>query len=242
MRDLPKRGAVGYDDRAMTRNKIWYLKQVHVFRDLPDDFTQRLHAITGSEEFAARQVIFTPTEAREKVYILKAGEVQIYRYAGDRKVVVDTLRAGDVFGDVLDDAAGDPDNYAEALSPTYVCVAGKAEFFATLRAYPEAALRLLAKFGSRLSTAEARIRDLAGLSVAMRLLNELAREAAAVHPHRDAAFVPLPPLTHQQLAERIGASRETVTKSLAILKRLGYLRERPDGAAELDWAKAQSIG
>lgn len=225
----------------MTRNKIWYLKQVHVFRDLPDDFTDRLHAITGSEKFAARQVIFTPTEAREKVYILKQGEVQIYRFAGDKKVVVDTLREGDIFGDVLEDAAGEPGSFAEALSPTYVCVAGKAEFFATLRAYPEVALRLLSKFGSRLSTAEARIRDLAGLSVAMRLLNELVREATTTQPPRDAAWVRVPPLTHQQLAERIGASRETVTKSLAILKRLGYLREGTPGALELNPAKARGV-
>lgn len=225
----------------MTRNKIWYLKQVHVFRDLPDDFTARLHAITGSEEFAPREVIFTPTEAREKVYILKTGEVQIYRYAGNKKVVVDTLREGDIFGDVLDDTASDPDNYAEALSPTYVCVASKAEFFATLRAYPEVALRLLSKFGSRLSTAEARIRDLAGLSVAMRLLNELVRETTTTQPPHDAAWVRVPPLTHQQLAERIGASRETVTKSLAILKRLGYLREGTPGTLELNPDKARGV-
>lgn len=227
----------------MTRSKIWYLKQVHVFRDLPDDFTRRLHAITGSEEFGARQVIFTPAEAREKVYILKDGTVQIYRYAGDKKVVVDTLRAGDIFGDVLDDTdVTQPGNYAESVTPAYVCVAGKAEFFATLRAYPEVALRLLSKFGSRLSAAEERIRELAGMSVAMRLLHELARGAGADAAHRDAAWVALPPITHQQLAERIGASRETVTKALAILRRYGYVREGADGALELDVAKARAAG
>ncbi len=227
----------------MTHNKIWYLKQVHVFRDLPEDFTQRLHAITGSAEFGARQVIFTPAEAREKVYILKDGTVQIYRYAGDKKVVVDTLTAGDIFGDVLDVAdAAQPGNYAEAVTPTYVCVAGKAEFFATLRAYPEVALRLLAKFGSRLSAAEERIRELAGMSVAMRLLHELARAAGADAASRDAAFIAVPPLTHQRLAERIGASRETVTKALAILRRYGYVREGSDGGIELDVSKVRAAG
>ena len=219
-------------------NKIWYLNQLHLFSCMPDDFTNRLHRITDSAEFRPAEVIFTPEEAREKVYILKKGEVKIYRYAGDRKVVVDTLQAGDVFGDVLEDGGREPANFAESVGHTYVCVASKGEFFATLRDWPDVALRVVSKLGTRLSGAEERIRDLAGLNVTLRLLNELLRHARGDGSARvgDQWLIPHR-LTHQQLAENIGASRETVTKSFAVLKQHGYVRTDPAGQLALDMSK-----
>ncbi len=223
-------------------NKIWYLKQVHIFRDMPEDFTHRLHAITDSAEFGTREVIFTPAEAREKVYILKRGEVRIFRFAGDRKVVVDTLRRGDIFGDVVEDSGTAPDNYAESVGATYLCVASKAEFFSTLRSWPDVALRLLSKFGQRISDAEGKIRDLAGLNVTLRLLNELVRHAREEGvPAPDGYLAASHRITHQQLAESIGASRETVTKSLAALKQQGYVRENPDGQFAFDTFKISDV-
>lgn len=222
-------------------NKIWYLKQVHVFRDMPDDFTDRLHQITDSAEFGRQELIFSPAEAREKVYILKRGEVRIYRYAGDRKVVVDTLRPGDIFGDLLGESDAAPANYAESIGRTYVCVAGKAEFFSTLRLWPDVALRILQKFGSRISEAEEKIRDLAGLNVTLRLLNELVRHAKLDStPETVGLPVISHRLTHQELADRIGSSRETVTKAMAVLKMHGYIREDADGHLAVDTAKISS--
>lgn len=219
-------------------NKIWYLKQVHVFRDMPEDFTARLHQITDSAEFGRQELIFTPAEAREKVYILKRGEVRIYRYAGDRKVVVDTLRPGDIFGDLLDEGDSEPANYAESIGQTYVCVAGKAEFFATLKLWPDVALRILQKFGRRISDAEEKIRDLAGLNVTLRLLNELVRRAKLDSaPNAAGMRVLSRRLTHQELADRIGSSRETVTKAMAVLKMHGYIQEDKDGRFAVDTAK-----
>jgi len=192
---------------------------------MPDDFTEKLHEITLDQSYDPKQLIFVPQESKEKVYILKRGEVQIYRYANDKKVVVNRLAPGDVFGDILDD--DDPSriaNFAESVGNTYVCVASKNDFLKILHAYPQVALRLIKQLGSQLQEAEDRIRDFGMNKVSVRLLNEIIRQAKKIGTYDDDYYWLENKVTHQQLAQSINASRETITKTVQELKEKGFIK------------------
>ncbi|MFC1687361.1 Crp/Fnr family transcriptional regulator [Patescibacteria group bacterium] len=205
--------------------KVWYLRQINLFEDMPDDFVEELHKITADNEYQKGELIFSPEEANEKVYILKKGQVEIYQLLQGKKIVIQVLKPGDVFGDISfsPSASGQVPYFAKGSTDCYLCVTSKNDFTLMLRKWPETAMRLLQEMGQRLHDAESKIKDLALHNIKVRLINELIRHAKKVGEETQEEYIIPDRLTHQELANLIGATRETITKALTELKVKGFI-------------------
>lgn len=199
-------------------HKIRHLSLIDILRDVEEPVLAWLADHTRMVTARRGQLIYTPGETREALFLLKTGTVRLYRLTVDgRKLVLSTLGPHTVFGDMPLAGQQMYGAYAEALTDCTICVLGRADLEKLIETRPLVAIRLLEIVGQRLLDAEAVIEDFAFKGVPARLATLLLRLA-----DRDGAEE-VRGHSHQELAEMIGSYRETVTATLDDLKRRGLV-------------------
>jgi CRP/FNR family transcriptional regulator, cyclic AMP receptor protein len=187
--------------------KIGYLSETHVFASLPAAEHKWLAENTTMVTCERGRVFYTPDERGEVVFILKRGKVDLYRISPDgRKLVVSTVGPKSIFGEMGLIGQGMYGCYAEASEKCLLCVLSRADLQALIHRNPGVGLNLMAEMGNRLLAREADLEALAFRSLPARLADLLLREA---DPYGTVAG-----LSHQDLAERLGTYRETVSQLL----------------------------
>lgn len=208
----------------MPRPPLWYLKNIELFKGLSDDDMAELLQGILHGEYDARSFLYTPSDTVENVFLLKEGEVTLYRSADGKKIILDVLKPGAVFGNIGFDAQSGESHFAEITQKAFICTLPKNFFLQILQKRPDIALQALKVLSKRVSQYEMQIRTLSALQARDRilatvhLLNEKERESI------------LPPLlrmhtkiTHEKLGNMTGLTRETVTKQLAELENDGMI-------------------
>lgn len=204
---------------------IWFLKRCPLFEGLTPAQRQRLEARAVLRTFRRGQVIYFPTEPGLSVLLLARGRVKIKALTPEGKETIFAfIEEGELFGELalLDDA---PRNeYAEAVGEVRVVALLREDLLWLMGQRPDVALSLTKLVGLRRRRIESRLRNLLFRSTRDRLL-ALLLELLDSHgqPHGAGWEIRLP-LSHQELANLIGATRETVTLTLGQLQREGLLR------------------
>ena len=133
-----------------------------------------------------------------------------------------------------------------ALERTRLCIVPARAFLELVTAAPTVCLRLLRLLSARIRTQNQRLLERTALPTRPRLVSELLRLS---RPRPDGTWTVSPPPTHEELASRIGARRETVSRELSALSRAGLLHrtraafvlDDPDALrAEADMGLGQS--
>ncbi len=217
-------GAINPGDVAA---KIGYLLETEVFAPLSDAERRWLAESTTMVSCERGRVFYTPDEPGEVVFILKRGRVDLYRVAPDgRKLVVATLGAHAIFGEMGLLGQGMYGCYAEAAEESIICVLSRADLQGLIRRNPEVGLRLLAEIGGWLQRREEELEALAFRGIPARLASLLLREADA-----DGTVAGY---SHQELAERLGTYRETVSQALGRFRAEGLVAVEPRRIRLLD--------
>jgi CRP/FNR family transcriptional regulator, cyclic AMP receptor protein len=190
-------------------HKVRHLSLIDIFRDLEQPVLQWLAAHTTMITARRGQLIYTPGETREALFLLKSGNVRLYRLTPDgKKLILSTLAPHTVFGDMPLAGQQMYGAYAEALSDCMICVLGRADLEKLIETRPLVAIRLLDLIGQRLVEAESIIEDFAFKGVPARLATLLVRLSGREGADEVRGY------SHQDLAEMIGSYRETVTATL----------------------------
>jgi len=162
------------------------------------------------------QLIYIPGETDEALFVLKTGRVRVYRLAPDgRKLVLMTLEGGTVFGEMHSLGQSMTGSFAEATTESTLCIMSRVDVDEVLLANAEVARRLVHLLAQRLREAEDKLEQVAFQPVPMRLaelLLSLADSAGTIAGY-----------SHQELADMIGTSRETVSRALLELKSTGLI-------------------
>ena len=199
-------------------HKIRHLSLIDILRDLEKPMLEWLADHTTMITARRGQLIYTPGETREALFLLKAGSVRLYRLTPDgKKLVLSTLAPHTVFGDMPLAGQQMYGAYAEAVSDCMICVIGRADLENLIAAKPMVAIRLLETIGQRLVEAEGVIEDFAFKGVPGRLATLLIRLSGTDGMNEVRGH------SHQDLAEMIGSYRETVTVTLDDFKRRGLV-------------------
>ena len=156
----------------------------------------------------------------DHVLVLRSGWVRVYSSTKDGQVILLALRGpGDVIGDL---AALQPEwtrtGTVETLQKIAFTQFRTEEFLACLHDRPSVAIALLRQMAVRLRDAEAMRVDFATHDVAQRVAAVLVRLVDAHGQVEDGNLVLRWPLTQQDIADRIGASRRAVARALATLR------------------------
>ena len=192
------------------------LSENDLFRGVPEQemiaIGERLPMATASRG----SLIYTPGETPEALFLLKAGTVRIYRLAEDgRKLVLATVGPGTAFGEMSLLGQSMTGSFAESIDDCTLCVMSTMDVEQLMEEHPAVAVRLVQLMSKRLRQAEDQLEQLAFNSVPARLgklLLTLAGDSAEVAGH-----------SHQELADMIGTSRETVSRALVEFKAQGLV-------------------
>ncbi len=203
---------------AVTDTKTRYLTSNELFRGLTPDDMREVDRMTTMTTCRRGRVFYTPGESGEVLFVLKRGKVHLYRIAPDgKRLVIGSLGEGAVFGEMGLIGQGMYDSFAEAADDCTLCVMSRSDVEALVAAKPLFAMRLIELLGRRLHAAEEALERASFGSVASRLASLLLSLKDADNEVRG--------LSHQDLADRIGTHRETVTRCLNDF--------RTDGAIEV---------
>ncbi len=171
--------------------------------------------------------IFTPGDPADYVYVVERGRVKIVLTTpGGAESIVSIRNPGDLFAE-LAWATGRAvrSSSAVALDPSEVHRIDIDTFERRLRADPVLCSHFARGVARRLASVERELTEIAGKSVPGRLVDVLGRLAADHGVSEDDGTVRIAlSLTHKDLADLIGTTRETLTKELSVLADVGLVR------------------
>jgi len=214
-------------DQTVYDDRLCLLAEVDIFADLTEAEMTAIAQAAPMRTYAPGEMLFTPHQPVEVLFILKRGRVRIFRIAADgRALTTAIITAGTVFGEMVLLGQQMYDNWAEALNEAVVCVMSRADVHRFLLSDPRIAARITAILGTRLAAMEKRLTEAVFKTVPQRVAAALL--ALSVEPeqrHGPLSFGPKPvAVTHEQLAALVGTSRETVTKALGELADGGVIK------------------
>jgi CRP-like cAMP-binding protein len=203
------------EDRS---SKIGYLQMVDIFQDLTEVEIEEIDRATTITSCRRGRILYMPEDTSEVLFLLKEGRVQLYRISPDgKKLVLDTVGPGSVFGEMALIGQGMHNTFAEAVEDSVLCVMSREDVERLLVTKPKVALRLFEDLGSRLRETEARLEEIAFKGIPARLASLLLQLAD------EGSTDTVSGLTHQDLGEQIGTYRETTTQTLNMFKADGLI-------------------
>jgi CRP-like cAMP-binding protein len=201
------------------------LRSVPLFRGLTDKDLYEIAELLIERRFRARATVFEEGTVGEYMYVIREGQVKISKMSDDgREKILEIFGPGDFFGEMalLDQA---PRSASVKSSTDCVLLAlSRNDFMALLRRNPEIALELIREQTRRLRETDEEVRGLLFERVegrTKRVLRRMATQSVAGFPDKGATDA----VTHQQLADLVGTSRETITRVVKSLKRRGWLAQ-----------------
>lgn len=210
--------------RSGGAEELWCMSEVDIFADLDEAEMASIAAAAPMRAFAAGELLFSPSEPIETLFILKEGRVRVFRVSTDgRALTTAIVSPGTVFGEMLLLGQQMYDNFAEALDPVMVCVMSRADVERFLLSDARIAARISAILGQRVSQLERRLSDTVFKSVPERIATTLCLLGEG-EEHRTLTGRPQVSLTHEQLAALVGTSRESTTKVLNEYAAQGLVR------------------
>ena len=191
---------------------------------LSDHLLTRLSVRGDVHTYARGEVLINEGEASDAMFILLSGELKVYTTdAREREFVYNVIGPGEFFGELFLDG-GLRSASVRAVTTSLCVVVGRDTLRGFMKTYPEFAERLVLKLIARVRHATEQTRSLAFDGAQDRTiaqLNALIDEENGVRLIRDG-------VTQQDIADRIGATREMVNYVLRGLLASGHLVRRED--------------
>jgi CRP/FNR family cyclic AMP-dependent transcriptional regulator len=178
-------------------------------------------ALRGTiRSFKKNIIVINEGEIGDLLFVLLQGSVKVFATdAEGREITYGTIHAGDYFGEMSLDG-GPRSASVMTLEPCVCAVVTRAAVRDHLAEEPEFALDLVAQVIRRARAATETARSIA-------LLDVYGRVIGLLESHQGAGVgegpIVIRPITHQDIASRIGASREMVSRLLKDLEKGGYI-------------------
>lgn len=196
-----------------------FLATVPLFSGLDRIELQRFADVTREKFYPKGSVILFENDPGDSLFVVRAGRVKVVLIGEDgREVILTVLGVSDHFGELslIDDRPRSA--HVIAMDDSHLLVLRREDFRARVEASPRVAWALLSELSRRLRRADDKIGGLVLLDVPgriARLLVDLADEAGGQAIEKS--------LTHQTIAQMIGASRETVSRAMKDFQDAGWI-------------------
>jgi CRP-like cAMP-binding protein len=204
---------------SVTTQTADFLATVPLFSALDRIELQRFADVTREKFYPKGSVILFENDPGDSLFVVRAGRVKVVLIGEDgREVILGVLGVGEHFGELslIDDRPRSA--HVIAMDDSHLLVLRREDFRARVEASPKVAWGLLAELSRRLRRADDKIGGLVLLDVPgriARLLVDLADEGGGQAIEKS--------LTHQTIAQMIGASRETVSRAMKDFQDAGWI-------------------
>lgn len=232
------------NNNLKTKEKLilWYLQRINLFKTLSSEDIEIFGKLSYMINVKKRELIYLPGEVANTVYILKNGFVKISKLLQNGKeIILAILSTGEIFGEMVLTNEQVRDTQAEAMEETLLCVIKKDDFLNILQKNPKFSFTITKLISFRLKQIETKLENLLFKDVPTRLagiLIQLSKEYGIITSNGTKFKVHF---THQDLANLIGSTRETVSFFLSEWKQDGIINMEGQRMLLLNLEKLQQL-
>ena len=205
-----------------TTDVVDSMRAVPLFSRVGEADLENIAVLLIERRYPKNSVVVEEGMHGEYMYVIRSGRVKVTKASDDgREKIMDFLESGAFFGEMalLDQAPRSAS--VCTLEPSVLAALSRRDFIGLLRSSSDLALSLVQEMTRRL-----RETDEQATSVSFQCVQDRAKGLFERISRVDGEFEgrrATPPLTHQQIADMIGTSRETVTRAVKELKQSGWL-------------------
>ena len=200
------------------------LRAIPMFSGVSEDALESIASLMIERGFPKNKTIVEEGAPGDYMYIIVEGRVKVTKLSGDgREKILELLDVGDFFGEMslFDEAPRSAS--VKGLSQVRILALARNDFLRLLARSPDLALSVIQELTRRLRQVDEQASSLSFQRVKARTMGLLVRMAKDESGQEGRRKTPV--LTHQQIADMIGTSRETVTRAIKGLKTDGWLEQ-----------------
>ncbi len=202
-----------------------------------DDLKHLLESLKTEITLARGEVLFEQGDEGDALFAIISGALEFSILSEDgRKLSLDMMRPGALFGEIALFDPGERTATAMAIEPSRVWRVKNADVLAQIRKDPDLAVDMIKLAGQRMRWMNRQLQE----QVFLPLPSRLARKILHLAPVRGGEPTSLT-LSQTELAEYVGATREAVSKTLAGWKRIGVIDASRGGLVVLDRAALDAL-
>jgi CRP/FNR family cyclic AMP-dependent transcriptional regulator len=203
---------------------LWHLKKIPLFEDLGEETLQSLCKQVELREIRRRQVVYLPGDPGSAIYFVNGGRVKVSKVTRDGKELTLAYRGpGEIFGELALIDGGPREEMAEAMENTTISEIARIAFEQIIEREGLIGYRLTRVVAQRRRDVENKIEQLVFKDVNAKLAELLLRLAAEYGIDDARGTLVTLKITHQEMANLIGSTRETVSLTLSQFKRKGLI-------------------
>lgn len=188
------------------------LKQIEIFSGLSDQELDALAGVCVTRSYAKNTIIINENDFADSLYIIDSGKVKVYcSDKSGKEFIMNTMEAGEYFGELalLDDDKRSAS--VRTMDKSNFSIIYKEDFNRLMDEHPNIARTLIRNLTKRVRILTEKVKSLALQDVYGRVAKVLTSLAV---PREDEKFIIEDKLTQQDIADRVGASREMVARIL----------------------------
>jgi CRP/FNR family transcriptional regulator, cyclic AMP receptor protein len=203
---------------------LQFLKKIPIFAELPEEQLQKITDVVIDRQYRKSQIIFGEGDPGEALFFLKQGKIKLTKTTPDGREQILAFRGpGEIFAEVVLFDGGSYPATAEVIEDAKIGIIRNQDIDKIVRKNVDIAVSLLKIMSKRLRQAQTALKDIALKDVYGRLASTLLK-LATEHGRQvqEGTKISLN-LTHQDLANMIGTSRESVNRVISEWRREGIL-------------------
>jgi len=197
------------------------LRQAPLFEGLEDDDLQQIIDQLEIQSFGKGELVVRQGDHTDSLYVIIGGRVDVFLCNGKGKgIIINSLGPGDAFGELAPIGGIPRQASIETTEPSHFAVISRQLFMDSLLTRPQVAMRLIERLVGLIQDLTEEVSSLALEDVYGRVVRVLHKYA---EPAPDGHLI-VGRLTQQDIALRVGATREMVHRIFKELKIGGYIR------------------
>ena len=201
------------------------VRQAPLFAALDEEAAEALRSTMTRVEVPRGDTIFHEGDRGDRLYVIIEGKIKLGRASGDgRENLLAVLGPGEMFGELSLFDPGPRNATGTAVADTVLLGVGTDDLDQWLHGRPDVARHLLRALARRLRRTNEALADLVFSDVPGRVAKALLDLSERFGRPTDDGLRVAHDLTQEELAQLVGASRETVNKALADFASRGWLR------------------
>ena len=219
------------------------VRKAPLFSGLDDSAAASLRSSMNLIKLRKGQSLFKEGDDGDHLFVVSRGKVKLGTKSVDgRENLLMILGPGDMFGELSLFDSGPRTATATAVTDSKLLALGQDKVIPWVKEHPEVSLQLLARLASRLRRTNEVVGDLVFSDVPGRVAKALIDLGVKFGDKRTEGLFVNHDLTQEELAQLVGASRETVNKALADFAQRGWLRLEARSVMILDYERLLKRG
>ncbi len=207
-----------------TNSSNWFVQTSDFINKLSMFDKDALLKISEQRYFSKSQLVFSAGTESEYVYILKTGQVKIYELSSHGKeVILWFCFPGEVFGLSEITRGARRSVYAQTCAPSNVYLIKRFAFNNFLLQHPDASMAIIGLLSCRLRGLSDMLTNLTSDDVTSRIIKLLIRMSMLYGAQKQDTLCLNIHLTHQEIADMVSSTRQTVSSIISQLKKEGLL-------------------